>query len=133
MFLLGLIHSSIIPAIYGGNLLRNAELLGGNGEIQWVGTYIDPRQIFNKTMIATNSEPYVQWRDSYSVINIVNNIISALEVVKDEDRNRVEGEALFLRGLNVFRSCALFCLSVPVWCCKYTIWCTTGSYSNAGN
>jgi tetratricopeptide (TPR) repeat protein len=98
------------PAIYGGNILRNAELLGGDGEIQWVGTYIDPRQIFNKTMIATNSEPYVQWRDSYDVINIVNNIISALDVVNDEDRNRVEGEALFLRGLMYFDLVRFFAL-----------------------
>lgn len=90
------------PGIYGGNILRNAELLGGNGEIQWVGTYIDPRQIFNKTMLATNSEPYVQWRDSYEVINTCNNILSALEVVKEADRNRVEGEALFLRALMYF-------------------------------
>ena len=90
------------PGIYGGNILRNAELLGGDGEIQWVGTYIDPRQIFNKTMIATNSEPYVQWRDSYNVINIANNILTALDVVIDEDRNRVEGESLFLRGLMYF-------------------------------
>jgi tetratricopeptide (TPR) repeat protein len=88
--------------IYGGNILRNAELLGGDGEIKWVGTYIDPRQIFNKTMIATNSEPQVQWADSYEVINTVNNILSALAVVKDADRNQVEGEALFLRGLMYF-------------------------------
>ncbi|HPC98863.1 MAG TPA: RagB/SusD family nutrient uptake outer membrane protein [Bacteroidales bacterium] len=90
------------PGIYGGNILRNAELLGGNGEIQWVGTYIDPRQIFNKTMLATNSEPYAQWRDSYEVINTCNNILSALGVVKEADRDRVEGEALFLRALMYF-------------------------------
>ena len=88
--------------IYGGGILRNAELLGGNGEIQWVGTYIDPRQIFNKTMIATNSEAYVHWRDSYNVINIANNILSALDVVNSEDRDRVEGESLFLRSLMYF-------------------------------
>jgi len=91
-----------LPGIYGGNILRNAELLGGNGEIQWVGTYIDPRQIFNKTMIATNSEAEVQWVDSYEVINTANNILTALAVVKDADRNRVQGEALFLRGLMYF-------------------------------
>lgn len=90
------------PGIYGGNLLRNAELLGGTGEIQWVGTYIDPRQIFNKTMIASNSESYVHWRDAYEVINSVNNILSALDVVKAADKDRVEGEALFLRGLMYF-------------------------------
>jgi tetratricopeptide (TPR) repeat protein len=90
------------PGIYGGNLLRNAELLGGNGEIKWVGTYIDPRQIFNKTMIATNSEAEVQWVDSYEVINTVNNILTALSVVKEADRDLVEGQALFLRGLMYF-------------------------------
>jgi hypothetical protein len=90
------------PGIYGGNLLRNAELLGGTGEIQWVGTYIDPRQIFNKTMIASNSEAYVHWRDSYAVINSVNNILSALAVVNADDRERIEGESLFLRGLMYF-------------------------------
>jgi len=90
------------PGIYGGNILRNAELLGGTGEIQWVGTYIDPRQVFNKTMIASNSEAYVHWRDAYEVINTVNNILSALDVVKAADKDRVEGEALFLRGLMYF-------------------------------
>ena len=91
-----------LPGIYGGNLLRNAELLGGNGEIKWVGTYIDPRQLFNKTILTTNSEVEVQWRDSYEVINTVNNILSALGKVKEADRARVEGEALFLRSLMYF-------------------------------
>jgi starch-binding outer membrane protein, SusD/RagB family len=88
--------------IYGGYILRNCELLGGNGELQWVGTYIDPRQIFNKTMLTTNSEVYLQWRDAYVVINTVNNILSAINVVKAEDRDRVQGESLFLRGLMYF-------------------------------
>jgi hypothetical protein len=100
--LLGAYSEFAYPSIYGGNILRNAELLGGNGEIQWVGTYIDPRQIFNKTMIAANSEAQVQWRDSYKVINSVNNILGALDVVNANDRDRVEGEALFLRGLMYF-------------------------------
>ena len=100
--LLGAYSAFDDPGIYGGNLLRNAELLGGTGEIQWVGTYIDPRQIFNKTMIASNSESYVHWRDAYEVINSVNNILSALDVVKAADKDRVEGEALFLRGLMYF-------------------------------
>ncbi|MGC1389487.1 MAG: RagB/SusD family nutrient uptake outer membrane protein [Bacteroidales bacterium] len=100
--LLGAYSDFALPGIYGGNILRNSELLGGNGEIQWVGTYIDPRQIFNKTMIATNSEADVQWEDSYMVINTTNNILSALAVVNEADRDRVEGEALFLRGLMYF-------------------------------
>jgi len=91
-----------LAGIYGGNLLMNAELLGGDGEIQWVGTYIDPRQVFNKTMIASNSQASAHWADSYEVINTVNNVLSALPVVKEDDRGIVEGEALFLRGLMYF-------------------------------
>jgi len=90
------------PGIYGGNALRNAELLGGNNEIQWVGTYIDPRQVFNKTMIASNSEAAAHWEDAYAVINTVNNVLSALNIVKEDDQPRVEGEALFLRGMMYF-------------------------------
>lgn len=100
--LLGAYSQFAYPGIYGGCLLRNAELLGGNGEIKWVGTYTDPRQIFNKAMIATNSEVEAQWRDSYEVINSTNNILSALTVVNEADRARVEGEALFLRSLMYF-------------------------------
>jgi hypothetical protein len=88
--------------IYGGCLLRNAELLGGDNEIVWVGTYIDPRQIFLKTMLAENSDTYAQWQQSYAVINTVNNILSALSVVNLADRDRVEGEALFLRSMMYF-------------------------------
>ena len=88
----------------------NAELLAGNGEIQWVGTYIDPRQVFNKTMISTNSQASTQWMESYAVINTANNILSALSVVKDADQNRVEGEALFLRGLMYFDLVRFFAL-----------------------
>jgi tetratricopeptide (TPR) repeat protein len=91
-----------LPGIYGGNILRNAELLGGDNELQWVGTYIDPRQIYNKTMISTNSEAEVQWVDSYDVINTVNNVLNSLSVVKDADRDDVEGQSLFLRGLMYF-------------------------------
>lgn len=91
-----------LPGIYGGNLLRNAELLGGDGELQWLGTNIDPRQIFNKTMTASNSDAEAQWEDSYKVINSVNNVLSALPVVNESSRDRIQGEALFLRSLVYF-------------------------------
>ena len=100
--LLGAYTRFALPGIYGGGILRDAELLGGDGEIQWVGTYIDPRQIFNKDMLSTNSEAYVHWRDAYDVINTVNNILSALDVVNPDDQDLVEGESLFLRGLMYF-------------------------------
>ncbi|MEZ5000782.1 MAG: RagB/SusD family nutrient uptake outer membrane protein [Bacteroidales bacterium] len=88
--------------MYGGVLLLNAELLGGDGEILWVGTYTSPREIFNKAMYASNSDATTQWTDSYQVINTANNVLSAIDVVAEADQDRVEGEALFLRSLVYF-------------------------------
>lgn len=88
--------------IYGGRILRNAELLGGNGEIQWVGTYLGPRQMYNKTILASNADVEDQWSESYAVINTANNILSALSIVNEADRDRVQGEAEFLRGMMYF-------------------------------
>ncbi len=89
-------------SIYGGCILRNAELLGAGNECLWTGTYTGPRQIFNKQMNASNEDATDQWLNSYEVINIANNVLSALAVVDEEDRDRVEGEALFLRSLMYF-------------------------------
>jgi tetratricopeptide (TPR) repeat protein len=101
--LLGAYSLMAQPGIYGGNLLRDAELLGGNDELLWVDlSYIGPLQIFDKTMTAANSEAYYQWYNSYQVINSVNNVLSALSVVNPNDTSRVKGEALFLRGLMYF-------------------------------
>lgn len=91
-------------AIYGGNILRNAELLAGDGEIVWVGTFFGPRQIFNKSIIAENEDITAQWLDAYRVINSCNNVLSpeALAVVNEADKKRVEGQAIFLRALTYF-------------------------------
>jgi hypothetical protein len=53
-------------------------------------------------MNSSNEDATAQWIDSYQVINIANNVLSALEVVDEADRERVEGEALFLRSLMYF-------------------------------
>jgi starch-binding outer membrane protein, SusD/RagB family len=88
-------------SVYGGDIPGNAELLSGNGEIQFWG-WPDWKDIFNKTMNATNWYANVQWFRSYAVTNTLNNILNSLEVVNEADRDRIQGEALFLRGLIYF-------------------------------
>lgn len=88
--------------LFGGNTLRNSELLGGDDEISWVGTFEGPDEIFNKRMIAENSDAQVTWIAGYNAINIANNVLSALTVVNEDDRETVEGEAKFIRGLTYF-------------------------------
>ena len=92
------------PDLYGGNLLRNAELLGGDGEVFWAGTFNAPGEIFAKTMISANLDAQEQWLESYETINICNNVLSdeAAEALNDADEDVVQGEALFIRGLVYF-------------------------------
>ncbi|MBL7808409.1 MAG: RagB/SusD family nutrient uptake outer membrane protein [Saprospiraceae bacterium] len=94
--------------MYGGNLFRDAELLGSDGEVRWVGTYSDPRDIFNHDMDAGNSDVENTWAIAYQTINSCNNVLSALDIVNAEDRDRVEGEAKFIRGVCYFELVRLF-------------------------
>jgi starch-binding outer membrane protein, SusD/RagB family len=88
--------------LYGGNILRNSELVGGTGEISWQGTYNGPREIYNHMIIATNGDITSQWLEGYRCINICNSVLSAIDTVKVADRNRVQGEALYIRSLMYF-------------------------------
>ena len=88
--------------MFGGNLLRDADLLGANGEIFFDGTFVAPDQIFRKILLVNNDQAEATWLDSYRAINVVNNVLANLEVVTAANRDRVEGEAKFLRGTLYF-------------------------------
>lgn len=94
--------------LYGGGLQMNSELLAANGELIFSGTYNDPAEIWRKEITTVNSSVRNTWLDSYEAINVVNNVLSALEVVEEEDRSRVEGEAKFIRGLLYFELVKFF-------------------------
>lgn len=89
--------------LYGGLIQTISELLAGDGEIQFVGTYSGLRQIFNKeSLVSSNENARATWMQAYRVINICNNVLSALDVVNQSNKARVEGEARFLRALLYF-------------------------------
>lgn len=92
-----------LDGLFGGNTMRDAELLGADGEILWVGTYEAPRAVFNHQQIANNSEAENMWVDAYYTINICNNVLGALDVVNEADRAQVEGEARWIRAMAYFQ------------------------------
>jgi len=94
--------------LYGGNLQLFSELLAADGEIRWEGTFNQPREAYNKAFLRTNSFVRDIWSSAYRAINITNNVLSAIDVVNDADKNRVKGEALFLRGSMYFELVKLF-------------------------
>lgn len=94
--------------VLGGNLQMFSELLAGSGEVFWTGTFNQPREIFSKSIAVTNTFVAATWTNSYNAINVSNNVLSAIDVVNDDDQNRVKGEALFIRGTTYFELSKLF-------------------------
>ncbi|MFD2966951.1 RagB/SusD family nutrient uptake outer membrane protein [Sphingobacterium bambusae] len=93
---------------YGGVVQLLSELLTSTSEIRWEGTFSQPREVYNKNMLATNSFVTNLWLQGYDAINIANNVLGALTIVNEEDRDVVEGQALFVRGIAHFELVRLF-------------------------
>ena len=94
--------------VYGGGIFVRAELLANSNEMNWSGTYQGLTQIFNKTIPVDNGFAEDTWLDSYQTINDVNNVLNALDVVVESKKNKVEGEAKFIRGSLYFDLVRLF-------------------------
>jgi starch-binding outer membrane protein, SusD/RagB family len=88
--------------LYGGRIFVNPDLLGDYNELIWSGTFQGLTQIFNKSIPVDNGFITNTWLTGYRAINDVNNVLSALAVVDANQKDRVEGEAKFIRGLIYF-------------------------------
>lgn len=95
--------------LYGGWFQMTSDLLGTNNDINWSGTFQEPRDYWNKTITVNNSQAEETWTEAYEAINVTNVILANLSVVTDEDnRSRIEGEAKFIRALVYFDLVRLF-------------------------
>ncbi len=94
--------------LYGGNLLRDSELLGGDSELFWDGTFVAPGEIYNKRILVNNGQAEATWFEAYEAINITNNVLANLDVVDEDEQERVEGEARFIRGTLYFELVRLY-------------------------
>ncbi len=96
-------------ALYGTNLLLLPELQASDNYVSWVGTFESFRQVAEKRMTRDNGEAVRTWRYAYEAINMANIVLEALDFVEDPDqRDALEGEALFVRGLMHFELVRLF-------------------------
>lgn len=102
--LIGVYEESGQDESYGGELQLMADLLGAGNITNWAGTFIQPREIKNKSILPDNSFVTGYWNNAYEVINQANLVINNIAVVtSDADKkNRIEGEAKFLRALTYF-------------------------------
>jgi hypothetical protein len=84
--------------VYGGAFQFASELLGNDGELGFGGTFQNMLEMYNKEITTANATALATWRDSYVAINRCNNVLSALDIVDEDKRERIEGEARFIRG-----------------------------------
>lgn len=85
-------------SMYGGNAQLFADLAASDGQLNWVGTFNTYREVWGKSVITTNPIVRDLWGAGYNAINIANNVLANIDKVVQADRNRIKGEALFIRG-----------------------------------
>jgi hypothetical protein len=106
--------------LWGGSFNYFSELLATSGDVAWVGSFEEQREMSRKALTTTNVQVRDTWIRAYDVINIVNIIISKLGVIDDEIsqldpveddeiiqnlsslRAAMEGEAKCIRGMVYF-------------------------------
>lgn len=89
--------------LWGGAFNYFSELLATSGDVAWVGSFEEQREMNRKALTTTNGQVSNCWIRAYDVINIVNTVLANLDVVEDEDeKSRIEGEAKCIRGMVYF-------------------------------
>jgi len=106
--LVGAYNRAGLSDLYGGGVFFYPELMATQTTIDWHGTFQGLTQMTNQQIPNDNSFVNSVWLDAYEVINQANNVLANLDKVASGDRNRVEGEAEFLRGLTYFDLARIF-------------------------
>ena len=89
--------------LYGTNLFMLADLQASEGMASWRGTFQGQRQVSLHNMTRDNSEASRTWIAGYRAINMANIVLDKISVVTDAaQKSRIEGEALFIRGIMHF-------------------------------
>lgn len=108
--LLNGIYSRAISARYGlgSGLIYLNELYVSNDRFKYKTNFSTVREINGKSIQANNPTVNSLWLQGYRIIAQTNAVLYALDVVSPSNRDKVEGEALFFRGLSHFNLVKLF-------------------------
>ncbi len=96
--------------LYGGDIQVINELLGNSDNILFTGTFAGLADIHALEITTQNTFARDTWQEAYNTINRVNNVLGALDKVtsSQQAKDRVEGEALFIRSSMFFELVKLF-------------------------
>ncbi len=94
---------------YGGGIALASELIGNSGGLSWNGTYVGPAEYNEKAILSDNGFVEGIWVNAYEISNEANIVLASLGVFTDDsEKDVVEGEAKFLRGLAYFDLARLY-------------------------
>jgi len=96
--------------LYAGTSIFHSDLVANGGEMEWIGTFIQYRQYNWKSMDPNDGNVAAKWNVSYKAIDLCNNVLNSLDVVDDNHRDRIEGEALFIRAILYFELVRFYAL-----------------------
>lgn len=88
--------------IYGGHFNFFSEELANDGDADFVGTFDTHRDLFDKSLVASHLLVRDSWIRTYDVINMTNIVLDKIDIVDESERERVQGEALCVRGMMYF-------------------------------
>lgn len=89
--------------LLGGAVMYCSEFLADDGEARFAGTFQGQFDVWAKQIIRDNALATLMWRDAFATINQTNLVLANLDkVVTQVDKDDVEGEARFIRGLLYF-------------------------------
>ncbi len=95
--------------LYGGSFNFASEMIAGTNDVIWRGTFEEQREFYAKAITTGNLMVRDTWIRGYEVINIVNIVLSKLDVVEDAvEKARLEGEAKAIRGMIYFEFARLW-------------------------
>ncbi|MBK9723154.1 MAG: RagB/SusD family nutrient uptake outer membrane protein [Saprospiraceae bacterium] len=94
--------------VFGGGFQFIPELLGDDREVIFGGTFTELSEVWRKTITTGNIIVWRSWQESYTAINRANNVLSAIDKLDESDKNKVEGEARFIRAIVYFGLVNLF-------------------------
>jgi len=96
------------PSGYGERLKFIPDLLASANQVQFVGTFTNYKDIFNKEQVASNSIATGIWSNAYKIINLSNTVLDKIDLIDEEERDAITGEAKFMRGLLLFELVNLY-------------------------
>jgi tetratricopeptide (TPR) repeat protein len=106
--LVGTYNRAGLSYVYGGDIFMMPDLMASQSVIDWAGTYQDLTQMVSQQIPINNAFVNTLWLDAYRINNQANYVLANLDKVTDANKNSVEGQAKFLRGLTYFDMARLF-------------------------